>query len=114
FTTHVFLDSSQAPTLVQQFIADYEAEYGVPPETAFAALAYDSVMLVARAIERANSAKQKDIAGALELIEHFPGVSGSISVAPGMHIPEKEVTIVHIVDQRNLATVLQPQEVPPP
>jgi len=115
FTTHVFLDPSQAPTLVQQFIADYEAEYGVPPETAFAALAYDSVMLVASAIERANSAKQKDIAGALELTEHFPGVSGSISFAPGVHIPEKEVTIVHIVgNQRTLAAVIQPQEVPPP
>jgi ABC-type branched-subunit amino acid transport system substrate-binding protein len=62
-------------------------------------------MLVANAIERANSAKQKDIAGALELAEHFPGVSGSISFAPGVHIPEKEVTIVHIVgDKRTLAT----------
>jgi len=115
FTTHVFLDPAQAPTLVQQFIADYEAEYGVPPETAFAALAYDAVMLVASAIERANSAKQKDIAGALERSELFPGVSGSISFAPGMHIPEKEVTIVHIVaDKRTLATVIQPQEVPAP
>ncbi|HEX7232865.1 MAG TPA: ABC transporter substrate-binding protein [Candidatus Binatia bacterium] len=115
FTTHVFLNPSQAPTLVQHFIADYENEYGVPPETAFAALAYDSVMLVANAIERANSAKQKDIAGAIELTDHFPGVSGSISFAPGVHIPEKEVTIVHIVgDRRTLATVLQPQEVPPP
>jgi ABC-type branched-subunit amino acid transport system substrate-binding protein len=30
FTTHVFLDPSQSPTLVQRFIADYEPEYGVP------------------------------------------------------------------------------------
>ena len=60
FTTHVFLDPSQAPPLVRQFVADYEAEYGVPPDTAFAALAYDAVMLVASAIERAGSAKQKD------------------------------------------------------
>jgi branched-chain amino acid transport system substrate-binding protein len=115
FTTHVFLDPSQAPPVVRQFIADYEAEYGVPPETAFAALAYDAVILVASAIERANSAKQKDIAGALELTEDFPGVSGSISFAPGVHIPDKEVTIVHIVgDKRTLATVIHPQEVPPP
>jgi branched-chain amino acid transport system substrate-binding protein len=115
FTTHTFLDPSQATPVVQQFIADYEAEYGVPPDTAFAALAYDAVMLVASAIERADSAKQKDIAGALELTEHFPGVTGSISFAPGVHIPDKEVTIVHIVgDKPTLAAVIQPQEVPPP
>jgi branched-chain amino acid transport system substrate-binding protein len=115
FTTHVFLDPSQAPPVVQQFIADYEAEYGVAPETAFAALAYDAVILLASAIERADSAKQKDIAGALELTEDFPRVTGSISFAPAVHIPDKEVTIVHIVgDKRTLATVIQPQEVPPP
>jgi len=115
FTTHVFLDPSQATPVVQQFITDYETEYGTPPETAFAALAYDAVMLVASAIERADSAKQKDIAGALELTDGFLGVTGSISFAPGMHIPDKEVTIAHIVgDKRTLAAVIQPQEVPPP
>ena len=115
FTTHVFLDPSQATPVVQQFITDYETEYGTPPETAFAALAYDAVMLVASAIERADSAKQKDIAGALELTDGFLGVTGSSSFAPGMHIPDKEVTIAHIVgDKRTLAAVIQPQEVPPP
>ena len=115
FTTHVFLDPSQATPVVQQFITDYETEYGTPPETAFAALAYDAVMLVASAIERADSAKQKDIAGALELTDGFLGVTGSSSLAPGMHIPDKEVTIAHIVgDKRTLAAVIQPQEVPPP
>jgi len=115
FTTHAFLDPSQAPPVVQQFIADYETEYGVPPETAFAALAYDAVMLIASAIERADSAKQKDIAGALERTGDFPGVTGSISFAPGVHIPDKEVTIVHIVgDERTLAAIIQPQGVPAP
>jgi branched-chain amino acid transport system substrate-binding protein len=100
---------------MQQFIADYETEYGVPPETAFAALAYDAVMLIASAIERADSAKQKDIAGALERTGDFPGVTGSISFAPGVHIPDKEVTIVHIVgDERTLAAIIQPQGVPAP
>jgi len=108
FTTHAFLDPSQAPPVVQQFIADYETEYGVPPETAFAALAYDAVMLIASAIERADSAKQKDIAGALERTGDFPGVTGSINFAPAVHIPDKEVTIVHIVgDERTLAAIIQ-------
>jgi len=115
FTTHVFLDPSQAPPLVRQFVADYEAEYGVPPDTAFAALAYDAVMLVASAIERAGSAKQKEIADTIELTDGFPGVTGAISFTPGTHIPEKEVTIVHIVgDKPTLAAVIKPQEVPAP
>ena len=115
FTTHVFLDPSQAPPLVRQFVADYEAEYGVPPDTAFAALAYDAVMLVASAIERAGSAKQKAITDALELTDRFPGVTGAISFTPGTHIPDKEVTIVHIVgDKPTLAAVIKPQEVPAP
>ena len=100
---------------MRQFVADYEAEYGVPPDTAFAALAYDAVMLVASAIERAGSAKQKEIADALELTDGFPGVTGAISFTPATHIPEKEVTIVHIVgDKPTLAAVIKPQEVPAP
>ena len=31
FTTHAFLDPAQGTPAVQQFIADYQAEYGAPP-----------------------------------------------------------------------------------
>ena len=86
--------------MMRHFVADYEAEYGVPPDTAFAALAYDADMLVASAIERAGSAKQKEIADTIELTDGFPGVTGAISFTPGTHIPEKEVTIVNIVGRQ--------------
>ena len=88
FTTHVFLDPEQGTPAVRQFIADYHAEYGVPPETAFAALGYDAVMLIARAIEEADSGKQKALPEALEATREFVGVTGTIGFGPSAHLPE--------------------------
>jgi branched-chain amino acid transport system substrate-binding protein len=114
FTTHAFLDPQQGTPTVQQFIADYQAEYGTPPDTAFAALGYDTVLLVAHAIERAHSAKQKAIPGALEATDGFAGVTGVISFDPLAHLPEKEVTVVKVVGTTlTLAAVIRPQKVPP-
>ncbi len=115
FTTHAFLDPETATPRQVQFITDYRAEYGVAPETAFAALGYDAVMLVADAIERTGSAKRKLIPAALEATDRFPAVTGAISFGPGLRIPEKEVTIVKAdAGQLTLAAVLQPQQVPEP
>ena len=100
---------------MQQFIADYEVEYGAPPDTAFAALGYDAVMLIANAIERADSAKQKAIPEALESTDGFTGVTGSISFGPLAHIPEKDVTVVKVDGTTlTLAAVIRPQKVPLP
>jgi branched-chain amino acid transport system substrate-binding protein len=115
FTTHTLLDPQQGTPAVRRFIADFEREYGAPPETGFAALGYDAVMLIANAIERAGSAKQKAIPGALEETEAFAGVTGAIEFGPLAHIPQKEVTVVRIVGTSlTLAAVIQPQKVPSP
>jgi branched-chain amino acid transport system substrate-binding protein len=115
FTTHAFLDATHGTPAVRQFMADYQAEYGAPPDTAFAALGYDAVMLIANAIERADSAKQKAMPEALEALEAFPGVTGSISFGPLEHLPEKEVTVVRITGTAlTLAAVIRPQKVPVP
>jgi branched-chain amino acid transport system substrate-binding protein len=115
FTTHAFLDATHGTPTVRQFIADYEAEYGASPDTAFAALGYDAVMLIANAIERADSAKQKATPEALETLGAFPGVTGSISFGPLEHLPEKDVTVVKITGTTlTLAAVIRPQKVPNP
>ncbi len=115
FTTHAFLDATHGTPTVRQFIADYEAEYGASPDTAFAALGYDAVMLIANAIERADSAKQKATPEALETLGAFPGVTGSISFGPLEHLPEKDVTVVKITGTAlTLAAVIRPQKVPNP
>ena len=115
FTTHAFLDPAQGTPAVQQFIADYQAEYGTPPDTAFAALGYDAVMLIAHAIERADSAKQKALPEALEATANFVGVTGSITFGPLAHLPDKEVTVVKVNGTTlTLAAVIRPQKVPLP
>lgn len=115
FTTHAFLDRATASPRQRRFIAAYRAKYGVAPESAFAALGYDAVMLVADAIKRAGTARRKAIPAALEATRRFRAVTGAISFGPGRHIPDKEVTIVKADGgQLTLAAVLQPQEVPAP
>ena len=115
FTTHTLFDRAQATPLQKSFIDRYEARFGKPPESSFAGLGYDTVNLLAAAIEFAGSAKQKAIAGALEVTQDFQGVTGALSFAPGVHIPEKQVTMVRVKDGTlNLAAVLTPQAVPQP
>jgi len=115
FTTHALFDPMQATPRQQQFIDAYQIRFGTGPESSFAGLGYDAVNLLAAAIERAGSAKQKVVPDALESTRGFPGVTGTIGFAPGDHIPEKDVTIVRVEDGvRTLAAILTPQEVPPP
>jgi branched-chain amino acid transport system substrate-binding protein len=115
FTTHTLFDRAQATPLQERFIDDYQARFGHPPESSFTGLGYDAVNLLAAAIELAGSAKQKAVAGALEATRDFQGVTGTLSFAPGVHIPEKQVTIVRVEDGAlNLAAVLTPQAVPQP
>lgn len=64
FFTHVALNSDDPQ--VQKFVAAYEEEYGRPPENAFAALGYDTMLIIADAIERAGSADPAAIQAALE------------------------------------------------
>jgi len=115
FTTHALFDPAQETLRQKQFIDDYQARFGTPPESSFAGLGYDAINLLAAAIKLAGSAKQKTIANALEATEDFPGVTGTVSFAPGVHIPEKQVTVVHVTNGAlTLAAILTPQEVPPP
>ena len=115
FTTHTLFDRAQATPLQTRFIDAYQARFGNPPESSFAGLGYDAVNLLAAAIELAGSAKQKAVADALEATRDFQGVTGTLSFAPGVHIPEKQVTIVRVQDGTlNLAAILTPQAVPQP
>jgi len=49
----------------QKFIADYKAEYGRPPDSWYAATAYDSMRILAQAIEAAGSTDGSKIRDAL-------------------------------------------------
>jgi branched-chain amino acid transport system substrate-binding protein len=115
FTTHALLDPAQATPLQKEVIDAYQVRFGTPPESAFAGLGYDAVNLVAAAIERAGLTRRKAIPGALEATRNFPGVTGNISFARGVHIPSKQVTIVRIVNgELTLEAIVTPVKVPPP
>ncbi|MGH7186147.1 MAG: ABC transporter substrate-binding protein, partial [Pseudomonadota bacterium] len=63
FTTHMALTPGGGT--VGKFIDAYKAEYGIPPENAFAGLGYDSVLLMAEAMNRASELSSKAINDAI-------------------------------------------------
>ncbi|MDQ7832478.1 MAG: ABC transporter substrate-binding protein [Desulfovibrionaceae bacterium] len=94
FSTHTF--RGDARPRVQEFIADYRAEYGVAPESAFAALGYDAVMLVADAYRRAGKGDARTLQQALRGTRHFEGVTGRIDYSRASGVPKKAVSIIGV------------------
>ena len=115
FTTHALMDVTTGSDAVKKFIAAYQAEFKAPPENAFAGLGYDTVKLIADAIQRAGSADPKDIREALAETKDLPGVTGAITFQPGSRIPQKGVTVILVKDGKfTLAAEVIPQKVPAP
>ena len=115
FTTHAFVSADQGSDKMKAFIAAYIKEYGTAPETAFDALGYDAVYLMVDAIKRANSTNGAAIRDALAATNGFVGVTGTITYAPGIRVPQKSVWIIAIKDgQYTLAAELTPKKVPAP
>ncbi|MGQ9472716.1 MAG: ABC transporter substrate-binding protein [Candidatus Caldatribacteriaceae bacterium] len=94
FATHMSLED-QTPT-IQQFKNDYQSMFGTLPENAFAALGYDTVKLLAKAIELAGSSDPKKISEGLGQIKGFEGVSGTISYEAGSQVPNKSVAVIEV------------------
>lgn len=115
FTTHALMDAELGTEAVKGFMAAYAKKYGRAPDSAFAALGYDSVRLLAQAIARAGSTEGAVVKAALEATEGFVGVSGRISYAPGQHVPRKSVTLIAVQGGRfTLGAEVEPRYVPPP
>ncbi len=98
YTTHSFIspDSSGA---AKKFYDSYKSTYGTPPENAFAALGYDTMMLVADAIKRASSLESGKIVAALAGTKNMPGVAGTISYAANSRVPVKGVSVIGVKNQ---------------
>ena len=96
FSSHALLDDNSSRTA--EFVQAYRAEYGYPPENAFAALGYDAVRLLAEALDAANSSDPQAIQAALGNISDFQGVTGRISYGSGRRVPEKDVTMITLSD----------------
>ena len=96
YSTHASLDNPDPK--VQDFVTAYNAEYGRPPENAFAALGYDMMGLLASAIEQAGSTDPAAIREALAATQGYEAVTGSISYPEGQRKPIKAVTIIQVQD----------------
>lgn len=81
---------------VQSFITNYKAKYNKEPNT-FAALSYDTVYMLADAIERAGSTDSDAITKALEQTKDFEAVTGSITIDE-MHNPVKSANVIKLKD----------------
>jgi len=115
FTTHSLMDASLGTARVKAFIAAYKKEYGKDPESAFAALGYDAIYLMANAIKKAGSIDPKAIRDALAATKGLEGVTGAVTYQPGQRIPQKTVTIVAIKNgQYTLGAQVVPEKVPNP
>ncbi len=115
FATHYFAEEDKVESdLIRNFIKSYKIEFGNIPG-GFAALGYDTVMLIANAIKNAGSIDSEKIRTVLLTTKDFQGVSGKISYENGSRIPNKGVTIVEVKDSKfHFITSIVPQNVPLP
>lgn len=115
FTTHAYLGADSSDARVLAFRALYLGAHPNGEPDAFTALGYDATQLLLDAVERAGSDDPQGIRAALAATRDFPGVTGTISYAPGDRIPTKSVTILAVEGGRKrFVTQLLPQRVPAP
>ena len=91
----------------KNFVAAYEKAYGQKPDV-FAALSYDSALLVAEAIKNAGSTEPAKISEAMAKINGVSGVSGSVTF-DDKHNPVKSAVILEYKDgAQSLKTKINP------
>ncbi|MDR1785610.1 MAG: ABC transporter substrate-binding protein [Spirochaetaceae bacterium] len=106
FTTHYAAAGATGST--KAFIDEYNAAYGYVPDDV-AALSYDSINLVLKAIQDAGitGSLQKDrenIRNALANLNSYPGITGNITFDANGD-PEKEAVVVQVNDAGEFAYV---------
>lgn len=115
FTTHADVSADNKSPDVTAFRAAFANKYpGVEPD-AFSALGYDTVKLVAAAINKAGSIDVTAVRAALSTFTGFKGITGEISFTGDSQIPTKSVTIMRVRngDEKFVQTIL-PTHVPAP
>ena len=77
FSTH-FSPEEQTPA-IQEFVKKYKAKYSSAPD-AMAALGYDSMMILADAMKRANSSEGPKVRDELAKTKEFKAITGTINI----------------------------------
>jgi branched-chain amino acid transport system substrate-binding protein len=95
FTTHAFPTANDS---TKKFYADYEAKYGKPPESSFAAVGYDLSKIIAAAVEEAGSTDPTELRDAINELVDVQGATGPITYKDRNRIPLKNVALVQVKD----------------
>jgi branched-chain amino acid transport system substrate-binding protein len=115
FTTHAYFAGDNPSARARDFAEAFAAAHDGAVPDAFAGLGYDTVGLVAAAIEKAGSADPEQLLKALGTITDYQGVTGTISFVDGNHVPNKSVTILEVKDGKRLfVSEILPEQIPPP
>jgi len=111
FTTHAYIAANNPAPKVQTFLTSYQKAYKVIPTSSFAALGYDTIKLIAKAIKDANAVDVAKVRAALLNIHDYDGITGTFNFSSNSPIPEKTVSIVQISNgKKSLVEELQPKK----
>jgi branched-chain amino acid transport system substrate-binding protein len=113
-STHSFIGEEVSPAMAD-FLALYEAEHGKAPETAFVVMGWDTVNIIAQAIEKAGTTEGAALALAMEELQ-YELLSGNLdwADAAGGHAPTKEAFILEVVNgEPTFVQTLLPEWAPP-
>ncbi len=93
YTTHADISNSSSDPAMKAFISRYEQAFGQKP-TAFSGLGYDTVNILASAINK--SASSETLQDSLYAIDGYDGITGTLSYRNNSPIPVKSVTLMKI------------------
>ena len=96
FVTHTWMGPEAHPDM-PKFIELYKEMYGSPPDTSFVATGWDTIMLMAQAVEIAGTTDGAAVAKALEENE-FNLLTGKLSYknAAEGHAPDKAAVLIQL------------------
>ena len=115
FTTHADVSASNTNSQMNAFRKAYASKYPDQEPSAFSALAYDAVMLMAEATEKAGSLDAEAIREALSTLQDYQGLTGTISYKNGSRIPVKSVALFKVEDGKEVfVREITPDSVPAP
>ncbi|MEG2708768.1 MAG: ABC transporter substrate-binding protein [Vagococcus sp.] len=106
YTAH-FSDKAPSSDKVKEFTDAFKAKYNKTPSS-FNALAYDSVYMLAEAIDKAGDVDGEKITAELANLKDFEGVTGKMSMDKN-HNPEKAAVVIGLTaGEETSADVVNP------
>ncbi len=115
FVTHSWM-GAEAGAKIEQFLARYQAEFGEAPDTAFVATGYDTIMILAQAIEATGGTDGAALAKYLEETQ-FDLLTGKLDWTPADdgHEPDKEAVLVELqAATPAFVSWIRPENIPEP